>query len=218
MQQQRPHLRTVAATHATGVVAATPRLTPPVWSRRLPTLDLFVRRSAVVAICASGAVAATSAFSASSRQSLESVGRAGTSDAGELDTGGALSMRIRLTAALLLLALAVPASAGAHAFLVSSTPASGVTLDRAPRTVTLRFTEPVSPALTRCRSSTGRERRVAEVDQRGPYSERASRRAPATRDRRLSHRLFDGLAGRSPRHPRGHRVRCRDRGSSGQGL
>ena len=57
-------------------------------------------------------------------------------------------MRIRLTAALLLLALAVPASAGAHAFLVSSTPASGVTLDRAPRTVTLRFTEPVSPALT----------------------------------------------------------------------
>ena len=58
-------------------------------------------------------------------------------------------MRIRLTAALLLLALAVPASAGAHAFLVSSTPASGVTLDRAPRVVTLRFTEPVSPALTR---------------------------------------------------------------------
>jgi putative copper export protein/methionine-rich copper-binding protein CopC len=58
-------------------------------------------------------------------------------------------MRIRLTAALLLLALAVPASAGAHAFLVSSTPASGVTLDRAPRVVILRFTEPVSPALTR---------------------------------------------------------------------
>jgi methionine-rich copper-binding protein CopC/putative copper export protein len=58
-------------------------------------------------------------------------------------------MRIRVTAALLLLALAVPASAGAHAFLVSSTPASGVTLDRAPRVVILRFTEPVSPALTR---------------------------------------------------------------------
>jgi methionine-rich copper-binding protein CopC len=58
-------------------------------------------------------------------------------------------MRIRLAAALLLLALLVPASAGAHAFLVSSTPASGVSLDRAPRVVTLRFTEPVSPALTR---------------------------------------------------------------------
>jgi copper transport protein len=57
-------------------------------------------------------------------------------------------MRIRLAVALLLVALVVPASAGAHAFLVSSTPASGVSLDRAPRVVTLRFTEPVSPALT----------------------------------------------------------------------
>jgi copper transport protein len=65
-------------------------------------------------------------------------------------------MRIRLAAALLLLALAVPASAGAHAFLVSSTPASGVSLDRAPRVVTLRFTEPVSPALTRVQIFDGR--------------------------------------------------------------
>jgi methionine-rich copper-binding protein CopC/putative copper export protein len=64
-------------------------------------------------------------------------------------------MRMRLAAALLL-ALAVPASADAHAFLVSSTPASGVSLARAPRVITLRFTEPVSPALTRVQILDGR--------------------------------------------------------------
>lgn len=57
-------------------------------------------------------------------------------------------MRIRL-ATVLLLALALPASADAHAFLVSSTPASGASLPRAPQVVTLRFTEPVAPGLTR---------------------------------------------------------------------
>jgi copper transport protein len=56
----------------------------------------------------------------------------------------------------LLLALAAPASAGAHAFLLSSTPDSGVSLARAPRVVTLRFTEPVSPALTHVQIFDGR--------------------------------------------------------------
>lgn len=64
-------------------------------------------------------------------------------------------MRIR-TALVLLVALALPASADAHAFLVSSTPASGVSLARAPRVVTLRFTEPVSPALTHVQIFDGR--------------------------------------------------------------
>ncbi|MDX6618287.1 MAG: copper transport protein [Gaiellales bacterium] len=70
-----------------------------------------------------------------------------------------LSMRLRLRPSLpaLLLAFAVlPASADAHAFLLSSTPASGVSLNRAPRVVTLRFTEPVSPALTRVQLFDGR--------------------------------------------------------------
>ena len=64
-------------------------------------------------------------------------------------------MRIRL-AMVLLVALALPASADAHAFLVSSTPASGVSLARAPRIVTLRFTEPVSPTLTHVQIFDGR--------------------------------------------------------------
>jgi copper transport protein len=45
-------------------------------------------------------------------------------------------------------ALLLPASAGAHAFLVSSTPATGASLAHAPRTVILRFTEPVSAPLS----------------------------------------------------------------------
>ena len=64
-------------------------------------------------------------------------------------------MRIRL-AMVLLVALALPASADAHAFLVSSTPASGASLARAPRIVTLRFTEPVSPTLTHVQIFDGR--------------------------------------------------------------
>lgn len=64
-------------------------------------------------------------------------------------------MRIRI-AAILLLALALPASADAHAFLVSSTPGSGTSLSRAPHVVTLRFTEPVSLALTRVQIFDGR--------------------------------------------------------------
>ena len=88
----------------------------------------------------------------------------------------------------------------------------------------LRASSPCgSPSLSRprsraYRSSTGRERRRPERESRGPHGERAARLAPATRDRGLSHHLFDRLAGRSPRHSRGHRVRRRDRGSSGQGL
>ena len=65
-------------------------------------------------------------------------------------------MRTRIAAAVLLLALVVPASADAHAFLVSSTPGSGASLARAPRVVTLRFTEPVSLALTRVQIFDGR--------------------------------------------------------------
>jgi hypothetical protein len=73
MQQQRPHLRTVAATHANGVVAATPPyrpMTPKLGGRRDLRLwrsrgDLRVSRHV-------------------SLQSLESVGRAVTCDAGEL--------------------------------------------------------------------------------------------------------------------------------------
>ena len=149
MQQQRPLLRTVAATHAPGVVAAT-RASHPVPSKLGGRRDLRLWRSRgdlrvsrhVSRVCP-----------------WNSVGRLVTSGAGSARTrapAGALSMRIRLAAALLLLALVVPASADAHAFLVSSTPASGVSLARAPRVVTLRFTEPVSPALTRVQIFDGR--------------------------------------------------------------
>jgi copper transport protein len=50
----------------------------------------------------------------------------------------------------------LPASAGAHAFLQTSTPQSGVSLAHAPRSVTLRFTEPVSAPLTHVELFDGR--------------------------------------------------------------
>lgn len=46
---------------------------------------------------------------------------------------------------LLLLALALPGQAVAHASLLGSEPADGASLDAAPRSVLLRFDEPVSP-------------------------------------------------------------------------
>jgi copper transport protein len=52
-----------------------------------------------------------------------------------------------LVAGAVLLALVLPASAQAHAFLESSTPASGTSLAKAPHFVTLHFTEPVSASL-----------------------------------------------------------------------
>ena len=185
--------------------ARSPRQTPRASSRRPPLLSLRQiepRRSS------------RSAPSAQTRRPPHFVlrtRRARTSP-------GSLSVRIR-TALLLLVALALPASADAHAFLVSSTPASGVSLARAPRVVTLRFTEPVSLALTHVQIFDGRGTpRERSSSQRGPRGERAPRRAPAARDRCLSHHLFDGLGGRSPRHSRGHRVRRRDRRPAGQGL
>jgi copper transport protein len=53
-----------------------------------------------------------------------------------------------LLAALVALALALPAGADAHAFLEESTPATGASLSHAPRSVSLRFTEAVSASLT----------------------------------------------------------------------
>src|SRR5436305_1312109 len=50
--------------------------------------------------------------------------------------------------AVMLVALALPATAGAHAFLISSEPGSGTSRARAPHVMTLQFTESVSPALT----------------------------------------------------------------------
>ena len=58
-------------------------------------------------------------------------------------------MRARL-AVVVLAALALPASAQAHAFLESSTPANGTSLGRAPHVVSLHFTEPVSAGLAAC--------------------------------------------------------------------
>ena len=121
MQQQITALRTVAATDAIGVVAATAVLIPSVPRYRGGRRDLRHRRRR-----------------GDRRISID------------------MKMRTRIAAALLLLALAVPASADAHAFLVSSTPDSGTSLARAPRVVTLRFTEPVSLALTRVQIFDGR--------------------------------------------------------------
>jgi copper transport protein len=66
-------------------------------------------------------------------------------------------MRARL-AAVVLLALALPASAQAHAFLESSTPANGTSLARAPHVVSLQFTEPVSAGLAHVQLFDGRGR------------------------------------------------------------
>ncbi len=62
----------------------------------------------------------------------------------------------RWLAAVAVLALALPSGAGAHAFLEASTPATGASLAHAPRTVSLRFTEPVSAALTHVQLFDGR--------------------------------------------------------------
>jgi copper transport protein len=68
-------------------------------------------------------------------------------------------MRARAAAfTLLALALVLPAGAQAHAFLESSTPASGTSLARAPHVVTLRFTEPVSAGLAHVQLFDGRGR------------------------------------------------------------
>jgi copper transport protein len=66
-------------------------------------------------------------------------------------------MRARV-AAVVLLALASPASAQAHAFLESSTPATGTSLASAPHVVSLRFTEPVSAGLAHVQLVDGRGR------------------------------------------------------------
>ena len=96
MHQQRPHLRTAAATYAIGVGAAAGA-----------SLMKAVRRSTAAA----------------------------------------------LTAAVLL-ACVLPATADAHAFLASSTPANGSSLARAPKVVSLRFSEAVSPRSRTSRFST----------------------------------------------------------------
>ena len=109
MQQQRPHLRTAAATYATGVGAAA-----------AASLITLVRRSTIA-----------------------------------------------VTAAVVLLACALPATADAHAYLASSTPLNGTSLARAPQVVSLRFSEAVSPALTRIQifDASGTERAGTRVRQ-----------------------------------------------------
>jgi copper transport protein len=69
-----------------------------------------------------------------------------------------------LTAAVLL-ALALPATAGAHAYLVASTPANGASLARAPHAIDLRFTEAISASLTHVQifDANGAERLGARV-------------------------------------------------------
>jgi copper transport protein len=68
--------------------------------------------------------------------------------------------------AVMLVALALPATAGAHAFLISSEPGSGTSLARAPHVLTLQFTESVSPALTHIQifDARGIERDPAAVE------------------------------------------------------
>ena len=75
-------------------------------------------------------------------------------------------MRARL-AVVVLLALALPASAQAHAFLESSTPENGASLARAPHVVRLHFTEPVSAGLARVQlfDGRGRPRAGARIDE-----------------------------------------------------
>jgi copper transport protein len=74
-------------------------------------------------------------------------------------------------AVVVLLVLALPASAQAHAFLESSTPANGTSLGRASHVVSLHFTEPVSAGLAHVQLFDGRGR------QRGGVRVRAGRTA-----------------------------------------
>src|SRR4051794_3494424 len=61
---------------------------------------------------------------------------------------------------VLLLALAIPATASAHARLESTSPQSGAGLNRAPATVTLRFDESVETAFGALRVLDGSGKRV----------------------------------------------------------
>ena len=117
-------------------------------------------------------------------------------------------------AVVVLLVLALPASAQAHAFLESSTPANGTSLGRAPHVVSLHFTEPVSAGLAHVQLFDGRGRQRAGVRVRGGRT--ASELVvslPALANRRLPHHLLDCLAGRSPRHAWRDRLRRRRSGS-----
>jgi copper transport protein len=59
--------------------------------------------------------------------------------------------RLAWIAAAAVVAVVAPSQAWAHAALLRTTPTAGAVLERAPRTVTLRFTEPVDTALAEVR-------------------------------------------------------------------
>lgn len=71
--------------------------------------------------------------------------------------------RRRAIALVGLALMALTPGAGAHAFVVSSSPSAGARLDRAPRIVEATFSEPVDAALSRLALQTAAGTRVASV-------------------------------------------------------
>jgi copper transport protein len=100
------------------------------------------------AISAFGAVAAATAYHFHSKGGAPAVAALCAIGAGAAAAAFFAPQRHLRVVAIMLLALALPATADAHAFLKSSTPASGTSLSRAPHIITLQFTESVSPTLT----------------------------------------------------------------------
>jgi methionine-rich copper-binding protein CopC len=73
-----------------------------------------------------------------------------------------MKIRVSQLAGVMVIALAVVPSASAHAILLSSMPASDSVVDRAPRSVVLRFNEPVESAFGSVRVYDSQAKRVDE--------------------------------------------------------
>jgi copper transport protein len=95
-----------------------------------------------------------------------------------------MKVRASSLAAVLFTALAVVPSASAHAILVSSTPANDAIVDKAPKSVVLRFNEPVESAFGSVRVYNSQAKRVD--------NDRAARPDEKTVEVRIGRRLADG--------------------------
>ena len=93
---------------------------------------------------------------------------------------------LRLCLAAVVLALAVPTAASAHAYLVSTSPAASVVLNKAPRTVSLTYDEAVEPrfAIVSVTDPAGSQQTTAPVGR--------SRANPDTLVAPLSPKLIEG--------------------------
>ena len=85
-------------------------------------------------------------------------------------------MKLAAALALLLIFLAAPGGAAAHAVLLEASPPDGATLSAAPREIVLRFNEPVEPVSVRLLDAQGKTRAARAA---GDYAATVRLAAPA---------------------------------------